>query len=97
MYESYVSTDLWPLLTAPAEGIKLSFVKAENSTFRWGGVDEDRIRALGHEVHLLRNSGHWVHTDNPDGLFDIFASSFGGHPDIHMQRSPTGSQNSSEF
>lgn len=98
MYKSYVSTDLWPLLTAPAEGIKLSFVKAENSTFRWGGVDEDRIRALGHEVHLLRNSGHWVHTDNPDGLFDILASSFGGQPDIHMQRSPTGSSSqNSEF
>jgi pimeloyl-ACP methyl ester carboxylesterase len=94
MYESYVSSDLWPLLTRPAEGIKLSFVKAENSTFRWGGADEDRIRALGHNVHLLRNSGHWVHTDNPDGLFDILAPSFGGQPDLHMQRSPTNSQNS---
>jgi pimeloyl-ACP methyl ester carboxylesterase len=94
MYESYVTSDLWPLLARPAEGIKVSFVKAENSTFRWGGVDEEKIRALGHQVHLLRNSGHWVHTDNPDGLFDILAPSFGGHPDIHLQRSPTGSQNS---
>ena len=25
----------------------------------------------GHQVHLLRDSGHWVHTDNPQGLFQI--------------------------
>lgn len=90
MYKSYESTDLWQLLAKPAEGIKLSFVKAERSTFRWGGGDEDRIKALGHAVHLLPNSGHWVHTDNPDGLFDILAPSFGGAPDIRMQRSPSG-------
>lgn len=91
MYGSYETTDLWPLLTAPAEGVQLSFVKAERSTFRWGGGDEERIVGLGHPVHLLRNSGHWVHTDNPDGLFDILAPTFGGEPDIHMQRSPQGS------
>ena len=46
-------------------------------------------RSLGHEVHLLPNSGHWVHTDNPDGLFDILAPSFGGTPDVAMQRAGT--------
>jgi len=87
MYASYESTDLWPLLASPAEGIQLSFVKAERSTFRWGGGDEDRILSLGHAVHCLPNSGHWVHSDNPDGLFDILAPSFGGAPDLRMQRS----------
>jgi len=91
MYRSYEETDLWPLVAAPAEGIQLSFVKAERSSFRWGGGDEARIRSAGHQVHLLHNSGHWVHTDNPDGLFDILAPTFGGLPDIRMQRSPTGS------
>ena len=91
MYRSYESTSLWRFLERPAEGIRLDFVKAERSTFRWGGIDESRIESLGHKVHLLHNSGHWVHTDNPDGLFDILASSFGMEADIHMQRSPQGS------
>ncbi|KAL4853255.1 hypothetical protein ACK3TF_005764 [Chlorella vulgaris] len=88
MFRSYESTDLWPLLAAPSVGVKYSFVKAERSTFRWGGGDEARIRALGHAVHELPASGHWVHTDNPDGLFDILAPSFGGEVDLHLQRSP---------
>jgi pimeloyl-ACP methyl ester carboxylesterase len=88
MYVSYEQTDLWALLSAPAEGIQLSFVKAERSTFRWGGGDEARIRALGHGVHELPRSGHWVHTDNPAGLFDILAPSFGAPPDMHLQHSP---------
>ena len=57
---SYESADLWPLLASPADGVTVSFVKAERSTFRWGGTDEARIRQLGHAVHLLPNSGHWV-------------------------------------
>lgn len=55
---SYETSDLWPLLAAPADGVTVSFVKAERSTFRWGGTDEARIRALGHAVHELPNSGH---------------------------------------
>jgi pimeloyl-ACP methyl ester carboxylesterase len=87
MYRSYERADLWPLLAAPAQGVGVSFVKAERSTFRWGGADEARIRALGHEVVELKNSGHWVHADNPDGLFDLLAPSFGA-PDLRLQRSP---------
>lgn len=34
---------------------------------------------LGHAVHELPNSGHWVHTDNPNGLFDILSPSFGAN------------------
>lgn len=71
--------------------MRVSFVKAERSTFRWGGSDEARIRALGHAVHTLPDSGHWVHTDNPDGLFDILAPAFGHAPDLRMQRSPSSS------
>lgn len=91
MYRSYESKSLWEFLERPAEGIRLDFVKAERSTFRWGGQDEERIKSLGHKVHLLENSGHWVHTDNPNGLFDILSSSFGAEADLHMQRSPGSS------
>ena len=86
---------MWPMLASPADGVRYSFVKAERSTFRWGGSDEARIRAHGHPVHTLPASGHWVHTDNPDGLFDILAPSFGGAPDLRVQRSPQSSPASS--
>jgi hypothetical protein len=86
MYRSYEESSLWPFLLSPVQGIRLNFVKAEHSSFRWGGSDEERIRGAGHGVHLLRNAGHWVHTDNPDGLFEILSQSFGTSPDLHMQR-----------
>lgn len=38
---------------------------------RWGGPDEEQIKACGHDVHLLQKAGHWVHTDNPRGLLEI--------------------------
>ena len=44
---------------------------------------------------VCAGAGHWVATDNPDGLFEILAPSFGAVPDLHMQRtsmaSPAGS------
>ncbi|GMH36557.1 hypothetical protein BSKO_04425 [Bryopsis sp. KO-2023] len=85
MYRSYESTSMWPLLTNPPEGLKLDFVRAERSSYRWGGQDKERIKDMGHGIHLLKNSGHWVHTDNPDGLFDIIESSM-GTADLHMRR-----------
>lgn len=88
MFRSYETADLWPLLAAPADGVSVSFVKAERSTFRWGGSDEARIRALGHAVHELPNAGHWVHTDNPGGLFHILSPSFGSPVDLRAQLSP---------
>ncbi|CAM8926928.1 unnamed protein product [Rhodiola kirilowii] len=32
----------------------------------------------GVEMHVLEDAGHWVHADNPDGLFRILSSSFEG-------------------
>jgi pimeloyl-ACP methyl ester carboxylesterase len=92
MYSSYEQTDLWALVENPAEGLRPSFVRAERSVFRWGGSDEARIKAAGHPVHMLANSGHWVHSDNPDGLFDILAPTF-GVPDVHMRRASRDSLN----
>lgn len=76
LYRSYEEDDLYPLLENPPLGLKLDFVKAEHSSFRWGGDDEDRIKSLGHHVHVLPRSGHWVHTDNPNGLLSILEISF---------------------
>lgn len=77
MYHSYEATHLWHLICQPQQGLKIDFVKAEHSTFRWGGEDEHIIRRYGHGVHLLRGAGHWVHTDNPAGLLEILKPSLG--------------------
>ncbi len=37
MYESYETANLWSFITGTPEGLRVSFVKAEHSTFRWAG------------------------------------------------------------
>ena len=78
MYRSYESTCLWDFVGAPPEGLDLNFVRAEHSTFRWSGDDRERLEGSRAEVHLLEDSGHWVHADNPEGLFRIMLKSFDG-------------------
>ena len=70
MYESYESANLWSFITNTPEGLRVSFVKAEHSTFRWAGPEQAVISSHGHAVHTLHKSGHWVHADNPDGAYD---------------------------
>lgn len=88
MYRSYEAADLWPLLEQTPQGLRVDFVRAEGSTFRWAGPDRDRLDALGHRVHVLRNSGHWVHTDNPQGLVEIMSETFHSTVDLRVRRSP---------
>lgn len=88
MYRSYEAADLWPLLESPPQGLRVDFVRAEGSTFRWAGPDRARLEALGHRVHVLRNSGHWVHTDNPQGLVELMAETFHAQVDLRVRRSP---------
>lgn len=68
MYESYELANLWSFITNTPEGLRVSFVKAEHSTFRWAGPEQAVISSHGHAVHTLHKSGHWVHADNPDGM-----------------------------
>jgi len=75
MYASYEATDLWPLVESPPQGALIDFVRAERSAFRWQEADVERITAAGARVHLLQDSGHWVHIDNPTGLTDILTPS----------------------
>lgn len=44
-------------------------------------------------VHVLANAGHWVHVDNPDGLLELFDTSFGRDgraPDSSMPTAVAG-------
>ncbi|XP_051150155.1 uncharacterized protein LOC127264696 [Andrographis paniculata] len=82
MFKSYREMDYWPLLEQPPKGMTISIVRAENSD-RWS---RDIIEQLDHVaskrddetvgktlIHVLPNSGHWVHVDNPKGLLEIVA------------------------
>jgi len=76
MYRSYETTHLWPMLETQPKGLTVEFVRAEQSAFVWTDEDVERITATGARVHVLRDSSHWVHIDNPDGLLEILAPSF---------------------
>lgn len=75
MYASYEREDLWDVVEKPPIGLKLDFVEAERSSWHWHSIS-DRIVDNGGHHHILQNSGHWVHIDNPDGLLSMMSSSF---------------------
>ncbi|XP_031737177.1 uncharacterized protein LOC101222550 isoform X2 [Cucumis sativus] len=87
MYQSYEETNLWKIVEDVPRGVHINFLKAERSLHRWALEDIRRIHAAeeqaveeggGVEMHVLEDAGHWVHADNPDGLFRILSSSFKG-------------------
>ncbi|KVH87965.1 hypothetical protein Ccrd_024653 [Cynara cardunculus var. scolymus] len=64
-----------------------SYEETNLSLHRWALGDLQRIHAAeeqaaeeggGVEMHVLEDAGHWVHADNPDGLFRILSFSFQG-------------------
>ncbi|CAL5187458.1 unnamed protein product [Lathyrus oleraceus] len=88
MYQSYEETNLWKVVEDVPRGVHINFLKAERSLHRWALEDLQRIHVAeelaseeggGVEMHVLEDAGHWVHTDNPDGLFRILSSSFQGN------------------
>ncbi|VAH67153.1 unnamed protein product [Triticum turgidum subsp. durum] len=85
MYKSYEDTNLWRIVENVPRRVHINFLKAERSLHRWALEDLQRIHtaeevaadeAGGVEMHVLEDAGHWVHADNPDGLFRILSSTF---------------------
>ncbi|XP_074308445.1 uncharacterized protein LOC141643265 [Silene latifolia] len=85
LFHSYEETNLWKIVEDVPRGVHVNFLKAERSLHRWALEDIQRIHAAeevaadegaGVQMHVLEDAGHWVHTDNPDGLFKILTSSF---------------------
>ena len=74
MIADYFAQDYWPLLEKSPQ-ITRHVLRAERSN-RWSN---EAIAALGRldqeqhsfHSHLLRQAGHWVHVDNPDGLLTL--------------------------
>uniref|UniRef100_R7W3M4 Cytochrome P450 716B1 n=1 Tax=Aegilops tauschii TaxID=37682 RepID=R7W3M4_AEGTA len=85
MFNSYRDRSYWGLLENPPKGLEISIVQAELSD-RWHPEDVQRLEALSRRgsrpdagkvsLHVLPNSGHWVHVDNPKGLLEIMAPNF---------------------
>ncbi|XP_010515724.1 PREDICTED: protein ABHD11-like isoform X1 [Camelina sativa] len=85
MFNSYRETSYWSLLENPPKETEISFVIAEKSD-RWDHDTTKRLETIANQrqnvsegkvaTHLLRNSGHWVHADNPKGLLEIVSSNF---------------------
>ena len=76
----------WELLEHPPKDLEIAIVQAERSD-RWAPDDVQRLKALAKRreskpdagkvsLHVLPNSGHWVHVDNPKGLLEIMAPNF---------------------
>ncbi|KAK8965857.1 hypothetical protein KSP40_PGU013212 [Platanthera guangdongensis] len=87
MYKSYETANLWGIVENVPRGVHMNFLKAERSLHRWALEDLQRIHAAeelasdqggGVKMHVLEDAGHWVHADNPDGLFKILSKSFKG-------------------
>lgn len=84
MYESYVELDSMPTVAKPPYTIqkKLRFVRAAQEK-RWTPELIEKLESAAAKsndrtsVHVLPNSGHWLHVDNPSGLLSMIASFLG--------------------
>ena len=76
MMNSFLELDLWPFLKAPPPALQIDFVRAEGSD-GWNEEDLHQLEALERQgflrLHLLADSAHWVHSDNPEGLLELLA------------------------
>lgn len=72
MLADYTRTDAWPWLSSPNRRARVDVVRAERSE-RWPDEELARFAAAppALRLHVLPDSGHWVHVDNPDGLHTL--------------------------
>lgn len=69
MIADYNARDLWPVVESTSRAPELTFV-AGGTSATLSIADRERIAdAYRASVHVLPNAGHWVHVDDPEGLF----------------------------
>lgn len=78
LFESYYDTDLWHVVTHHEKAHDMNFVVGGKSDVLTA-ADRARLaeadRTAPHvTVHTLADAGHWVHIDDPEGLFAIVRS-----------------------
>lgn len=73
----YYRLDLWGYLAEPRTRPEIQLVIAERSD-RWTPATRERALGLPPEsnvhCHVLPDSGHWVHVDNPAALLELMAT-----------------------
>lgn len=78
MLRDYFAQDFWPLLRNAPDGTDIHIVQADQAE-RWTPGDVQQLADLPSSAavthHLLANSGHWVHVDNPAGLMALLVPS----------------------
>ncbi len=77
LMRSFFDTDLWPLVESPPAGVDIYFVKGEESSTltEEACARIERAHAANGRVHLHRLAGgHWLNTDNPQGILDLLVA-----------------------
>ncbi|KAA0064183.1 3-ketoacyl-CoA thiolase 1, peroxisomal-like isoform X1 [Cucumis melo var. makuwa] len=79
MYQSYEETNLWQKIVEDVpRDVHINFLKVERNLHyrRIHATEELAVEEGGGvEMHVLEDVGHWVHADNPRGLFRILTFS----------------------
>lgn len=80
MLDDYFQRDLWPVVESPPDGRTLHLVIGGRSNVydaaERGRAEQAARRSDGRvQVHVLPEAGHWVHVDDPDGLFALIRAS----------------------
>jgi esterase len=80
LLDDYFALDLWEILESPPGRVAFDVVVGGKSNVfdaedrarlaRAAETSPDRLR-----VHVLPEAGHWVHVDDPDGLFAVVTGS----------------------
>ncbi|HEV7590638.1 MAG TPA: alpha/beta hydrolase [Longimicrobium sp.] len=74
MLLDFFDTDLWSVVENPPEGVEIHLVKAmESSTLDpEAAARVESIAAANGRVHLhLLEGGHWLNSDNPEGILQL--------------------------
>lgn len=75
LLKMYRDADYWEVVGNPPPGCHIRLVRAEYNHL-WTEEIVERLDLLQSAIpsqfstRLIKNSGHWVQVDNPDGLFD---------------------------
>jgi pimeloyl-ACP methyl ester carboxylesterase len=78
---SYFAADLWPVVSEPPDSVRIHLVIGEHST-SYAPTDRARARELTARREQMTvdflPTGHWVHTDDLDGLLQVMWTRISG-------------------
>ena len=78
MLKTYRQADYWDVIGNPPPGCHIRLVRAEKNHI-WTEDIIERLDILAEELkgrfstRLVKDSGHWLQVDNPEGLYDAIS------------------------